>query len=157
MASVPAPPPPADGAAAAPPDKPLRQRLFSLSKKKHKEAKAADEKPTPDVAHAAENSASTSSEYFPHRSICVVLSLRQTTQRLWQLSRRSRMTKGRPHRPPPPNLCPCQWLHRPTTRSKALLIPLSPATTNGQRSMVAEATSRRLLRPRSRPRLRTRS
>ncbi|KAJ6499365.1 protein phosphatase [Mycena sanguinolenta] len=59
MAS-PAPAPPADGAPAASPDKPFRQRLFSLSRKKHKDAQAGDELPVPNVAHAAENSASTS-------------------------------------------------------------------------------------------------
>ncbi|KAJ7045448.1 HAD-like domain-containing protein [Mycena alexandri] len=58
MASSP-PPVPADGAAASP-DKPLRQRLFSLSRKKHKEAQAADEQPAQEVAHAVENSGSTS-------------------------------------------------------------------------------------------------
>lgn len=56
-------PPSADGAAAVSPDRPLRQRLFSLSRKKHKDAQAGDEKPAEDVGHAAENSASTSSEH----------------------------------------------------------------------------------------------
>ncbi|KAJ7783066.1 HAD-like domain-containing protein [Mycena metata] len=55
----PPPPVPADGAASSP-DKPLRQRLFSLSRKKHKEAQAADEQPALEVAHAVENSGSTS-------------------------------------------------------------------------------------------------
>ncbi|KAF8210167.1 hypothetical protein K438DRAFT_1752937 [Mycena galopus ATCC 62051] len=54
-------PTPADGAAVVSPDKPLRQRLFSLSRKKHKDAQAGDENPAPaEVTHVAENSASTS-------------------------------------------------------------------------------------------------
>ncbi|KAK7057249.1 FCP1-like proteiny domain-containing protein [Favolaschia claudopus] len=52
--------PSTDGAAAATPDIPLRQRLFSLSRKKQKEPQAGDEKPAQDVTHAAENSGSTS-------------------------------------------------------------------------------------------------
>ncbi|KAJ7680259.1 protein phosphatase [Mycena polygramma] len=53
-------PPSADSAAAvSPPDKHFRQRLFSLSRKKHKNPHAGDEKPAEDIGHVAENSAST--------------------------------------------------------------------------------------------------
>ncbi|KAJ7497231.1 NIF-domain-containing protein [Mycena latifolia] len=58
------PPAPAttDGVPATPADKPLRQRLFSLSRKKQKDDKGGDEKAVQaeNVGHAVENSASTS-------------------------------------------------------------------------------------------------
>lgn len=54
----------ADGAPAVSTDKPLRQRLFSLSRKKQKDGTASgDEKTIEGVGHTAETSASTSSEY----------------------------------------------------------------------------------------------
>ncbi|KAJ7703263.1 HAD-like domain-containing protein [Mycena rosella] len=58
--ATPAAPAPTDGVAAASADIPLRQRLFSLSRKKQKDVKGGDEKPVQDVGHAVENSASTS-------------------------------------------------------------------------------------------------